>query len=77
MDWEGIEIGWKSYKSNAKERWAKLSNAQLDGTAGKREQLSLKVQQAYSISNEETEKQISEWQARQNEQQPAMQAAKR
>ena len=69
MNWNEIETGWTSYTANAKLKWDKLSSEQLAGTLGKREQLSTKVQEAYGVSKDESERQISEWQARQLEQQ--------
>jgi uncharacterized protein YjbJ (UPF0337 family) len=71
MNWSKIETGWTSYTSNAKQQWSKLSDEQLTDTNGKREQLSTKVQEAYGISKEESERQISDWQSRQLEQQPS------
>jgi uncharacterized protein YjbJ (UPF0337 family) len=70
MNWNKIETGWTSYTANAKQQWTKLSDEQLTGTLGKREQLSTNVQEAYGISKEETERQISDWQSRQLEPQP-------
>jgi uncharacterized protein YjbJ (UPF0337 family) len=70
MNWNQIETGWTSYTANAKLKWDKLSDEQLTGTLGKREQLSSKVQEAYGISKEESERQISEWQSHQLEAQP-------
>ena len=75
MNWNQIETGWTSYTANAKQQWSKLSEQQLTDTLGKREQLSSQVQEAYGISKEDTERQISDWQARQLEQQ-TVQAAK-
>ncbi|HZM34637.1 MAG TPA: general stress protein CsbD [Burkholderiales bacterium] len=69
MDWSNIESGWKAYKANAKQRWSKLSDDQVDATMGKREALSSRVQEAYSVSKEEAERQISAWQAKQAEKQ--------
>ena len=76
MNWENIERGWNNYKANAKQQWSKLSNEQLDSMSGKRDQLASKVQQAYSLTKEETEKQVAEWQSRQRDQQQAPQAMK-
>ena len=71
MNWSTIESGWKDYQANAKEQWSKLSPEQLDKTRGKREDLSSQVQQAYALSKEDAERQISEWQSKQTEKQPA------
>ena len=67
MNWSNIETGWNDFKANAKQQWSKLSDQQINDTLGKREQLSASVQQAYALSKEETERQISDWQAKQVE----------
>ncbi len=69
MNWSTIESGWNDYKANAKQQWSKLSHEQIDGTMGKREHLSAKVQEAYALSKEETDRQISDWQSKQTEKQ--------
>ena len=67
MNWSNIETGWNDFKANAKQQWSKLSDQQINDTQGKREQLSTSVQQAYALSKEETERQISDWQSKQVE----------
>jgi len=67
MNWDRIEGNWKQFKGNAKEQWGKLTDDQLDVIAGKRDHLVGKIQEAYGISKDETEKQLSEWQARMKE----------
>ena len=69
MNWSTIESGWNEFKSSARQQWSKLSHEQIDSTMGKREQLSAKVQEAYALSKEETDSQISDWQSRQTEKQ--------
>jgi len=69
MNWSTIESGWNEFKSSARQQWSKLSHEQIDSTMGKREQLSAKVQEAYALSKEETDCQISDWQSRQTEKQ--------
>ena len=67
MHWTSIEKGWGRYKASAKRRWDKLSEAQIAGTQGKREYLRSRVREAYAVSLEEAERQISDWQAAQIE----------
>ena len=75
MNWSTIESGWKDFKANAKQQWSKLSDEQIENTLGKREDLSSQVQQAYAVSKEDAERQISEWQGKQVEKQaPAAKA---
>ena len=67
MNWSTIENGWTEYKGKAKEQWSKLSDQQIEGTSGKRNDLATRVQEAYSVSKEEAHRQISDWQAKQVE----------
>jgi uncharacterized protein YjbJ (UPF0337 family) len=69
MNWSNIEGSWNDFKVNAKQQWGKLSDQQITDTLGKREHLSSKVQEAYALSKEETERQISDWQSKQTEKQ--------
>jgi uncharacterized protein YjbJ (UPF0337 family) len=67
VDWISIEGDWDAYKVSAKRQWDKLSEQQLQGTRGKREYLSRRVQEAYSLSRDEAERQLSDWLAKQVE----------
>lgn len=67
MNWDRIEGDWKQFKGTIKVRWGKLTDDQLDVVAGKRDVLAGKIQEAYGISKDEAEKQLNEWQDRQNE----------
>ena len=74
MNWSTIEQSWNDYKDGAQQRWSKLTEAQINGTMGKREFLSTRVQEAYAVSKDVAERQISEWQASQKEKQADKQA---
>jgi uncharacterized protein YjbJ (UPF0337 family) len=67
MNWTTIEQGWGRYRASAKRRWDRLSEAQIAGTQGRREFLTSRVREAYALSREEAERQISDWQAAQIE----------
>lgn len=69
MNWSNIETGWMNYKANAKQQWSKLTDQQINDTMGKREYLSTRVQEAYALSKEDAERQISDWQSKQVEKQ--------
>lgn len=71
MNWSNIETGWNDYKAKAKQQWNKLSDEQINGTMGNRQRLSARVQEAYSLSKEDAERQISAWQSKQLETQQA------
>ena len=67
MNWDRIEGNWKQFKGNAKAKWGKLTDDELDVIAGKRDQLIGRIQEAYGLTKEATERQIAQWQADQKE----------
>jgi uncharacterized protein YjbJ (UPF0337 family) len=67
MNWDRIEGNWKQFKGTAKQQWGKLTDAHLDVIAGKRDLLAGKVQEAYGVTKEDAEKQVSTWQETQKE----------
>jgi uncharacterized protein YjbJ (UPF0337 family) len=67
MDWSVIESRWQEYRASAKRRWDKLSEAQLNGTRGNREYLLKRVQEAYSLTRDEADRQLIDWQDQQSE----------
>ena len=62
MNWDQSEGNWKQIKGNAKEQWGKLTNDDLDVVAGKRGHLAGKIQEAYGVTKDDAEKQLSDWQ---------------
>jgi len=67
MNWDRIEGNWKQFKGSARQQWGKLSDGQLEATAGQRDKLVGKIQETYGISKEESEKQVSTWLSAQKE----------
>jgi uncharacterized protein YjbJ (UPF0337 family) len=61
MNWEQVESRWKLLMDSAKENWNKLSDDDLRQISGKREQLAVKIQEAYGITRREAEKQVWDW----------------
>ena len=49
-----------------KEQWGKITDDELDKMAGKRDQLVGKIQNSYGIGKDEAERQLSDWEARQD-----------
>ena len=64
MNWDRIEGNWKQFKGSALQQWGKLTDDQLDVVAGKRDLLLGRIQEAYGITKDETEKQLAEWEQR-------------
>ena len=63
MNWSTIQSRWREYQVAAKRRWGKLSEQQLHGTRGQREYLLKRVQEAYSLTAEEAERELVDWEA--------------
>ena len=64
MNWDRIEGNWKQFKGRVMEQWGKLTGSHLKVIAGKREQLSGKVQKCYGVCRDEAEKESKEWESR-------------
>ena len=58
MNWDVIEGNWKQFKGHVKEKCGRLTEDNLDTIAGKREQLSGKIQEAYGITKDQAELQV-------------------
>ena len=61
MNWDRIEGNWKQLKGNAKARWGRLTDHQLDEIAGRRDQLAGWIQQTYGVSAEAASRQLDVW----------------
>jgi len=61
MNWDQIEGKWTQTKGQAKEKWGKLTDDDLDVVNGKRDQLVGKVQEKYGVAREEAENQVSDF----------------
>ena len=64
MNWDRIEGNWKQAKGKVKEQWGKLTDDQLDVIGGRREQLLGVLQESYGIAKDEAERQIRDWEKR-------------
>ncbi|MBI3898425.1 MAG: general stress protein CsbD [Gammaproteobacteria bacterium] len=71
MNWNAVQTDWKQFRTVIQKRWDKLTDAQLDSIAGKREQLAGTLESTYSIGKDETEKQIKEFEERNKDYRPA------
>ena len=62
MNWDQIQGKWKQMKGTARQKWAKLTDDDLEFIAGNREHFSGRLQERYGIAKEEAERQLDEWQ---------------
>ena len=61
MNWDRIQGNWKQFKGKAREQWGKLTDDDLDVVAGKRDQLTGRIQERYGIAKDVAERQIDDW----------------
>ena len=62
LDWGAIQADWNQFKAQAKRRWDRIGEQQLHAIGGSRVLLAARVKEAYGLSNEDTERQLTAWQ---------------
>ncbi len=67
MEWARIQADWQHYKMLVCQRWAKITEADLDIIAGRGELLAAHIQQTYGISKNTAQMQLESWQGQQRE----------
>jgi uncharacterized protein YjbJ (UPF0337 family) len=61
MNWDRVEGNWKQFSGKVKEKWGKLTDDHLTQINGKRDQLIGRVQEAYGISRDQADREVSDW----------------
>jgi len=61
VHWDSIEGRWNQAKGKVKEKWAKLTEDDLDIIAGRRDRLEGKIQQRYGFAIEYVRKEVDDW----------------
>jgi uncharacterized protein YjbJ (UPF0337 family) len=61
MTWKAIEAKWSDFRPSVKARWGKLTDGDLDAIAGRREELTARIQQRYEIEKAAADGEIEEW----------------
>jgi uncharacterized protein YjbJ (UPF0337 family) len=63
MNRDQMQGNWKQFRGKIKEKWAKLTDNDLDMINGQQEQLIGKLQERYGIARNEAEKQVKDFRA--------------
>ncbi len=63
MNSDILEGNWTQFKGEAKEKWGKLTDDDLDVAEGQYEQLVGKIQEKYGKTREEAEREVEQWQS--------------
>ena len=61
MNWDQVEGKWKQFKGDAKQRWGKRTDDDLDVAAGKRDKLAGRIQERYGYQREQAEREADEF----------------
>ena len=64
MNWEIVAANWKQFRGTVKARWGKLSDEHLEGIAGQRELLLLKISEAYEINRADAQRELKVFEER-------------
>ena len=61
MDRNRIEGNWKQFKGQAKEKWGRLTDDDLNVINGRQEQLEGKIQERYGLAKDQAKKDVETW----------------
>lgn len=61
MNRDRIEGHWKQVTGKAREEWGKLTDSDLQVVAGRRDQLTGKIEERSGIAKDEAERQLAAW----------------
>jgi len=61
MNWDQVEGKWKQIKGEAKTRWGKLTDDDLDMVGGQRDKLVGRVQERYGIAKDQAQREVEDW----------------
>lgn len=61
MNWDQVAGKWKQYKGQAKEKWGKMTDDDLDVIDRRRQQLVGKIQERYGLARDAAESQADEF----------------
>lgn len=61
MNWDQISGNWKQIKGKVKEKWADISDNDLEKINGRRDQLEGLLQERYGLAKDAAQKNIDDW----------------
>jgi uncharacterized protein YjbJ (UPF0337 family) len=61
MNWDQVEGNWKQFAGKVKAKWGKLTDDDLTVIAGKRDQLSGKLQSLYGYKKDQAENELDQF----------------
>jgi uncharacterized protein YjbJ (UPF0337 family) len=61
MNWDRVEGNWKEFQGKVRQKWAKLTDDDLELVKGKRTELAGRLQQRYGYEKDKAEREIDSW----------------
>lgn len=61
MDWDRIEGNWKTFKGQAKQKWGKLTDDDINTMEGRREELEGRLQHHYGYAKDRARTEVDSW----------------
>lgn len=61
MNWETIEGKWDQFAGKIREKWAKLTDDDIESIAGKKDRLMGKLQERYGYRKDELDRDFNRW----------------
>ena len=61
MNWTMVEGKWQQMKGEVRQRWAKLTDEEVEALGARKDQLVGKLVERYGILKEDAERQIDDW----------------
>jgi uncharacterized protein YjbJ (UPF0337 family) len=61
MQWNDVEPNWPALRQRARRHWFHLTQDDVDGIKGTREELVERVQERYKLTRQEAEKEVDAW----------------
>lgn len=61
MDWDRISANWAHWRDRVRDRWGRLTELEITEIAGRRDQLTARIQKVYGLTREEAERQLRNW----------------
>ncbi len=61
MSWHNIQVHWKEFQAQVKQRWDKLTDEDVARIKGHRETLIACLQERYGYGREEAQQEVRRW----------------
>ncbi len=61
MNWDIAQAQWKDFKGTLREKWAKITDDDLELIAGKKDRFIGKLQERYGYAKDKAEREVDEY----------------